>query len=170
MLTAPTRNAIQLGSTPHGTRAESWSALFTVQMQKQCGSAALSKRLEMQEHRRAACRLQSPVAADLPGDGELLDPAALRTATQRWCDIAERELHLATAQFSWSRTAATREQRLVDLVPKVAEQLALVSTKVVCFMFLLGSDRVLSCRVATSCRQGCLTILLMAGRLYSVPA
>ena len=103
---------------PHGTRSESWSALFTVQMQKECGSAALSKRLEMQEHRRAACRLQSPVAADLPGDGDLLDPAALRTAAQRWCDIAERELHLATVQFSWFRT---REQWLVDLVPKVAE-------------------------------------------------
>lgn len=121
MLTAPTRHATKPGPTPHGTRSESWSALFTVQMQKECGSAALTKRLEMQEHRRAACRLQSPVAADLPGDDELLDPAALRTAMQRWCDIAERELHLATAQFSWFRTAATREQWLVDLVPKVPE-------------------------------------------------
>ncbi|KAF1924362.1 uncharacterized protein M421DRAFT_95462 [Didymella exigua CBS 183.55] len=95
---------------PHRTRSESWSALFTVQMQKECGSAALSKRREMQEHRRAACRLKSPAAADLPGDGESLDPAALRTATQRWCDIAERELHLATARFPRSRLKNGRNQ------------------------------------------------------------
>lgn len=98
-----------------------WSALFTVPKQKECGSAALSKRPEMQEHGRAACRLESPVAADLSGDDELMDPAALRTATQPWCDMAGRELQLATAKFSWLRTAGTKEQRLVELVRKVAE-------------------------------------------------
>ena len=74
----------------------------------------------MQEHRRAACKLESPVAADLLGGGVLLDPVALRTATQRWCDIAERELHLATDQFSWLRTAGTKVLWLVELQPQVA--------------------------------------------------
>ena len=52
----------------------------------------------MQEQRRAACTLRSPAAADLLGDGGLLDPVAF---TQRWCDIAENELHFAATQFSW---------------------------------------------------------------------
>lgn len=83
----------------HSRERESWSALFTSPKQKACGSAALKNRLEMQEHRRAACKLGSPVAADLLGDGELLDPAALRTATQQWCDMAKSELHLAADHF-----------------------------------------------------------------------
>jgi hypothetical protein len=74
----------------------------------------------MQEQRRAACTLGLPVAADLLADGRLLDPAALRTATQQWCDIAESELHLATDQYSWLRTAGTKVRWLVELRPKVA--------------------------------------------------
>lgn len=98
------RDSIRINSTRN--RARVVKRVVYVPMQKECGSAALNNRLEMQEHRRAICRLQSPVAADLLSDSELLDPAAPRTATQRWCDIAERELHLATAQVSWFRTAS----------------------------------------------------------------
>lgn len=58
----------------------------------------------MQEHHGAACKLDTAVAADLLDGMLLLGPVGLRTATERWCDIAEREareLHFATAQFSW---------------------------------------------------------------------
>ena len=159
---------------------ESWNALFTVPKQKACGSAALSKRLAMQEQRRAACRLESPVAADLLGDGVLLGPAALRTATQQWCDIAECEMHLATDLFSWLRRAGTKVLWLVELqaqLTKVAAHAAccaLVSTRVVCFRVHDGSRprmKLQSCcsAAAVGRRQGCLTILLTAGKSPSVP-
>lgn len=103
-------NAIRYAIKSRGARG-----LHMVQKQKACRSAALSKRRKMQEHCRAACKLESPVAADLLCDGDLLDPAALQTATQRWCDIAERKLHLAPAHFSWLRRAGTEVFWLVEL-------------------------------------------------------
>lgn len=151
--------------TPH--KPESWSALFTFQKQKACGSAALNKRLEMQEHCRAACELESPVAADLLGDGDSVGsgssadgfPAMVRHSRTRAAPRHPPVLLVENGRNQSSLVGGTAAQRSCSH----GLLAALVFDKSRVFQnFCWTSTAYEAAELLQSCiRQGCLAFLLM---------